>query len=175
LERYIDYQQRLDQVRNKIISAAIYPMILLAVGTCNLVGYVVPRFAEVYQGSGRDLPWLSQLILEWGKFAQTHIGMVLFSIFALTVSLVLFIRHLNQTGALARILDRIPGIGERRHIYELSRLYLTLGMLLEGGIPVTQALDTVSAILKFEMRNNLASAKSAIESGNSFFLSISIK
>jgi general secretion pathway protein F len=35
LERYIDYQQRLDQVRNKIISAAIYPMILLAVGGLN--------------------------------------------------------------------------------------------------------------------------------------------
>ena len=63
LSRYIDYQTRLDTVRNKMVSAAIYPAILLVVGagvTFFLMGYVVPRFSGVYQGSGRSLPWLSQ-------------------------------------------------------------------------------------------------------------------
>jgi general secretion pathway protein F len=58
LSRYIDYQTRLDTVRNRMLSAAIYPAILLIVGggvTFFLMGYVVPRFAGVYQGSGRSL------------------------------------------------------------------------------------------------------------------------
>jgi general secretion pathway protein F len=171
LERFIDYQQRLDQVRNKVISAAIYPLILLAVGslvTFFLVGYVVPRFAEVYQGSGRELPWLSQWILDWGKFSQAHSGMVLIGCLTLLLVLSGLTRHFHRVGALGKILDSIPGIGERRHIYELSRLYLTLGMLLEGGIPITHALQTVAAILKPEMRIKLALAKSSIESGEAF-------
>ena len=58
LSRFIDYQQRIDIVRSKIVSAAIYPVILLTVGagvSLFLITYVVPRFAEVYQGAGRDL------------------------------------------------------------------------------------------------------------------------
>ncbi|MFD2273958.1 type II secretion system F family protein [Undibacterium arcticum] len=47
LTRFIDYQQRIDSVRSKIISAAIYPLILLIVGggvSLFLIAYVVPRF-----------------------------------------------------------------------------------------------------------------------------------
>ncbi|WP_295992830.1 type II secretion system F family protein, partial [Rugamonas sp.] len=69
LSRFIDYQQRIDLVRGKLVSAAIYPCILLLVGggvSLFLIGYVVPRFAEVYQGAGRNLPWLSQQMLNWG-------------------------------------------------------------------------------------------------------------
>ena len=50
LARFIDYQQRIDIVRAKIVSASIYPTILLCVGggvSAFLIGYVVPRFAEV--------------------------------------------------------------------------------------------------------------------------------
>jgi general secretion pathway protein F len=75
LSRYIDYQTRLETVRNRLVSAAIYPAILLVVGcgvTVFLMGYVVPRFAGVYQGSGRSLPWLSQLLLDWGQFVGQH-------------------------------------------------------------------------------------------------------
>jgi general secretion pathway protein F len=61
LERYIEYQQRIDTVRAKIVSASIYPAILLLVGggvSLFLMSYVVPRFAEVYQGAGRNLPFM---------------------------------------------------------------------------------------------------------------------
>lgn len=75
LNRYIDYQVRIDGIRSKLVSASIYPILLLAVGgavTIFLVGYVVPQFAAVYQGAGRDLPWLSALLLRWGSFAGEH-------------------------------------------------------------------------------------------------------
>ena len=77
LERYIEYQQRIDTVRAKVVSASIYPAILLLVGggvSIFLMSYVVPRFAEVYQGAGRNLPWMSRLMLDWGQFAGRHAG-----------------------------------------------------------------------------------------------------
>ena len=168
LSRYIDYQQRIDLVRSKIVSAAIYPVILLAVGggvSVFLIAYVVPRFAEVYQGAGRNLPWMSQMLLSWGQFAASHTSVLLAGAAALLAGLVLGLRRLAGNGGFARLAARLPGIGERVRIYELSRLYLTLGMLSEGGIPLVQAIGTVQSMVSPSMRANLAAARGEIESG----------
>jgi len=168
LSRYIDYQQRIDTVRSKIVSASIYPVILLCVGggvSGFLIGYVVPRFAEVYQGAGRNLPWMSQLLLEWGQFAARHGGALFLCALALLALAVTSVRRLVQSGGITRLLARLPGIGERARIYELSRLYLTLGMLTEGGITIVSAIETVQPMVSNTLRAALASARAAIESG----------
>ena len=168
LTRYIDYQQRIDTVRNKVISSAIYPMILLLVGggvSFFLIGYVVPRFAEVYHGAGRNLPWMSAMLLEWGQFAGQHTTGML-SGFAIGVAaLVVLVRTLNANGGLQRLVARLPGIGERVRLYELSRLYLTMGMLLEGGIPIVAAMETVQNMVSSNIKSNLQAASSLIQSG----------
>lgn len=167
LSRYIDFQQRRDQVRNKVVSAAIYPVILLLVGglvTLFLVGYVVPRFAEVYEGAGRELPWLSKLLLSWGRFsAQNMQGIVLGALVGLGGSVLLLRRH--GRGLLTKMIRRLPGIGERLRIYELTRLYLTLGMLLDGGIPLSSALNTLGEVVAPSKRESVERAKRSIESG----------
>src|SRR5450830_2081295 len=116
LSRYIDYQQRIDAVRSKIVSAAIYPAILLAVGggvSAFLISYVVPRFAEVYQGAGRNLPWLSQQMLNWGQFAASHTTLLLAGIGAMLVLLALGVRQLMASGGVVRLVGKLPAIGVR--------------------------------------------------------------
>jgi len=168
LSRFIDYQQRIDIVRAKLVSAAIYPSILLLVGggvSLFLISYVVPRFAEVYQGAGRNLPWMSQMMLGWGEFAGAHSMGLGLSIAATLATAFFGIRHLLRSGGIARVLGKIPAIGERVRIYELSRLYLTLGMLSEGGITILNAIDTVQAMVSPGVRASLAAARGMIESG----------
>lgn len=168
LARYIDYQQRIDTVRAKIVSAAIYPMILLAVGGAVsgfLITYVVPKFAEVYQGAGRDLPFMSRLMLSWGQFAANHTGLLLAGIGVLAALLVFGVRHALSNGGVAGLLARLPGLRGRVRIYELSRLYLTLGMLSEGGIPIVHAIDTVQSMVSPDVRAGLQRARLEIESG----------
>jgi general secretion pathway protein F len=168
LERYIEYQQRIDTVRAKVVSASIYPAILLLVGggvSIFLMSYVVPRFAEVYQGAGRNLPWMSRLMLDWGQFAGRHAGGLLVG-FAACVALAAWaIRRALQRGGAARLLAKLPGIGERARIYELSRLYLTLGMLNEGGITLVNAIDTVQGMVSPGVAGGLKAARAAIEAG----------
>ncbi len=168
LSRYVDYQQRIDTVRSKIVSASIYPVILLCVGggvSGFLIGYVVPRFAEVYQGAGRNLPWMSKVMLEWGQFASNHGGAIGLAALALLGLAVLGARRLLRSGGVTRLLARLPGIGERARIYELSRLYLTLGMLTEGGITIVGAIETVQPMVSSTLRTALVNARGAIESG----------
>jgi general secretion pathway protein F len=168
LERYIEYQQRIDTVRAKVVSASIYPAILLLVGggvSIFLMSYVVPRFAEVYQGAGRNLPWMSRMMLDWGQFAGRHAGGLLIGFAAFVTIAAWAIRRALKQGGAARLLAKLPGIGERARIYELSRLYLTLGMLNEGGITLVNAIDTVQGMVSPGIAGGLKAARTAIEAG----------
>jgi general secretion pathway protein F len=151
LERYIAYESRLNTLRHKITSAAIYPSVLLGVGSLValfLLGYVVPRFSSVYQGSGKPLPWASQLLLGWGTFVSTHAWEVLGFLCLLLSLLVWGVLRTTQSGGWWRLLAWLPGAAPRLQILELSRLYLTLGMLIEGGIPIVRAMQIAQAILQ---------------------------
>ena len=90
LGRYVSYRQRMDEVRQKIVSASIYPMLLLVVGggvVLFLMGYVVPRFSLVFEGLGSNLPWLSQVLMSSGMFLHAHQGEFFGGLLAIIVAL----------------------------------------------------------------------------------------
>jgi len=175
LLRYIEYETRVEAVRHQVVSAAIYPAILLVVGggvSLFLLGYVVPRFASVYQSSGHDLPWASQLLMAWGQFAGEY-SVWLFSGFALGVgSAIWFARQQIANGGWWRALRLLPGAKPRLEILELSRLYLTLGMLLEGGIAVQHALKLSAAVIDPQRQLALDAVRAGVESGDSLSASL---
>ena len=108
---------------------------------------------------------MSRLMLNWGQFAGAHGKLLAAALALVAVGGVLAWRHLTRDGGLGRLLARLPGIGERVRIYELSRLYLTLGMLSEGGITILHAIDTVQTMVSASVRSSLLAARADIESG----------
>ena len=168
LSRYVAYQTQLNFVKKKIISASIYPVVLMAVGglvMLFLLAYVVPRFASVYEGSRTTLPWMSQMLLNWGSLLQNH-GILLLVVAAVGVAGAVYaFSRQSVREALLTKLWRIPAIGERMHIYQLARFYRTLAMLFKGGIPVVSALDMVSGLLQPALRGKLILASNSIREG----------
>jgi len=170
LERYVAYETRLQTLRHKAISAAIYPGILFSVGfavALFLLGYVVPRFSAVYQSSSRPLPWASQLLLAWGQFAARHAEMLAIAVVAAVLAMVWGFRWLKQSGQWIRALGWLPGVRNRIEVLVLTRLYLTLGMLLEGGIPIVRAMQLSEAVLPLEIVQKLKSARHDVGQGDS--------
>jgi len=168
LGRYIGYHERLDAVRRKVVSACVYPAVLLGVGglvVLFLLGYVVPRFAGVYEEVGRDLPWLSRLLIEWGKLINANGALLAVGVVAAAVAAALGFGRLKQIAG--RVAQRIPAIGERLRVYHLARLYRTLGMLLRGGTPLVTALGMVAGLMPAGMRTELAAGTQRIREGAS--------
>lgn len=168
LERYVFYQQRVDTVRNKILSASLYPVILSAVGgavTVFLMVYVVPRFAVIYQDTGRPLPLLSLAMIKAGQFiAGYSLAIAVGTVFA-TFVLFTAVRSWLTRGGLGRLLSSVPFVGEHVRTYQLSRLYLTLGVLLEGGMPVMESLRSVRAVIPRDWGRTFDGVSSHVEAG----------
>jgi general secretion pathway protein F len=175
LSRYVTYQTQLDSVKKHLVSASIYPAILLIVGgfVCLfLLGYVVPRFSRIYEDIGGDLPWLTRMLIAWGGIVEARGPLLLTALVGGVAGLVFWLRQPSAKRFLSRQVMRIPAVGERVRVYQLTRFYRTVGMLLAGGTPVTQAMMMVSGLLDEELRQRLASATRTIREGQPMSVSL---
>lgn len=171
LHRYIGYRRQIDELRDKLVAASVYPALLLAVGglvVIFLLGYVVPRFAKVFDGLGDNLPYLSRLLIAWGQFAADHMfGMITAFASLLAVAGYALTRSETRTW-LNDLAWKFPLVGERLRVYQLSRFTRTLAMLLSGGIPLVAALSMVRELLRQPLlQSALGEATRAIREGQS--------
>lgn len=178
LTRFISYQTQMDFVRKKLVGASIYPVLLLAVGflvSIFLMVFVVPKFSAIYDDMGSDLPWLSLLLIKWGQFVEER-GWELAIATAIVLAATIYsVTRPAFRANILKLLWRIPAIGEHMRVYQLARFYKTLGMLLRGGIPITQALEMVSGLLQSHFRPKVEAAAKHIREGKTISSAMEIE
>ncbi|MDH0647704.1 type II secretion system F family protein [Pseudomonas sp. GD03858] len=168
LTRYIGYRQRLDLVRQKLVGASVYPLLLLLVGggvVLFLLGYVVPRFSLVFEGMGSELPWLSQVLMQTGLFLHAQQLPLGLGALALITTLIALRRHPVVRRWGSRQLRRVPALHQRLVMYELARFYRSLGILLQGGIPILTALGMARGLLGSAAATGLEHASRQVAEG----------
>jgi len=150
LQRLADYLERAAALKAQVISALIYPVLLLVMvlAVCALLlGVVVPQFNDLLASTDIALPWYTQLVLGSGMLLRTY-GLWLF--IAAAVALLLAARHFRQpearAGLDAWLLTR-PRLGELLARYETARLARTLGTLLGNGVPLLNGLGIARQVM----------------------------
>ncbi|MFO1466522.1 MAG: type II secretion system F family protein [Steroidobacteraceae bacterium] len=170
LNRYVAYQQQVDVLRKSLVNASIYPAVLTLAGTLVtvfLMWYVVPRFSGIYEDLGSDLPFASRMLMQWGQLLQAH-GMTILVVLTTAAGLLAYILSRPKTRiAIGGWIASIPAFGAQLRLYQLARLYRTLGMLLRGGTPAVTALEMSAGLLNASMRTALADATRAVREGQS--------
>jgi len=138
LSRYVAYLEQVEQVRKKVLSASIYPVLLMVVGglvALFLLGYVTPRFASIYADNLERLPWASRVLMQWGSFIEAHALNAGLLLLALLGAAAWAASRPGVRAWLARQLWRLPGLGEPLRVFQLTRFYRTVGMLLSPWSP----------------------------------------
>lgn len=171
LMRYSQYLEQADLLRKRIVSASIYPALVLGFGLlvlAFLLGFVVPRFSRIYESSHAELSLASEWLLWTGRLVEHH-GLLLAATLLLLLGAAIYaLMQPAVRAVLGSLLTRVPQFGERFRLYHLSRLYRTLGMLLRSGIPVVTALAMVNTLLGQTLQANIAQARRLIGEGRSF-------
>ncbi|MCD9026842.1 type II secretion system F family protein [Luteimonas sp. BDR2-5] len=168
LERYLEYDARLDQIKRKVSASAIYPLLLLLVGggvILFLVAYVVPRFATILDGSGREVGWGTSLLLGIGQAINAYPWAVALALAAVALTLAWLVMHPQGHRLLLRASMRVPVLADIVVTLNLSRFYRTLALLLNSGIPLLSALGMVRGILDPVRADELSVAMERLREG----------
>jgi general secretion pathway protein F len=168
LRQHAAYLAWLSGLRDKLVSAAIYPAILIGASflvITFLTVFVVPRFADIYEGMGGELPWLSGLLLSTGKTVGDHPWLVMMGLLALVAAAVMGWRAPPVRAAVSAQLWRTPVIGPRLRLIELAALYRTLGLLLQAGVAVVPAMEASAELVGPSLRPSLQLATRRVREG----------
>ena len=146
LERLAEYMESNKEVRDTLISAMIYPAILVFVALTSifiLLGYVVPQFTEMFDGVGQVLPLSTRITIGAGEALQNYGWLML----ALAGAAVWYLRRqLQSPENLLRWhawLLKLPLAGELILKVEVARFARTLSTLLQNGVALLKALSIV--------------------------------
>ena len=168
LRQHAAYLAWVQGLRDKLVGAAIYPVILIGASLLVigfLTVFVVPRFAEIYDDMGGELPWLSGLLLQLGRGLGEHPMQALMGL-VVVLALAVWAARLPATRQwVGARLWQAPVVGERLRLIELASLYRTLGLLLQAGVPVVSALGSSAELMGAVLRPALDRARQRVAEG----------
>jgi len=145
LTRLAEFQEKAQRIRGKVISAMVYPIVVLVIAVgilAFLLLFIVPKFEAIFQDmlGNKPLPLLTSIVIETSRFVQSNILII---IGVIVIGVVLF-QVVKRTPAGAALLDRfklkMPIFGDLISKTSIARFSRTLGTLVTSGVPILQAL-----------------------------------
>ncbi len=175
LERLADYTEGREQIRQKVLGAMIYPIVLtiMCFGIVSgLLVYVVPKVVEVFESSRAKLPFITRALIGTSDFLREHGIWLLLGIVA---AVVLFLRWLRNPAARRRyhhFVLRLPVIGKLARGFNTARFTRTLSILTASAVPVLEAIDLSMWTPSMEARNACVKARLTLTAVSKLFSTI---
>ncbi len=157
LKRFLKYQKMIASLRRKVVGALIYPAVLVLLSSVMIfvmLTYVIPKFAEFFEGFGAELPWFTSLMINFATFLRANILIVLGVV---VLGGILLNRWVKTSGRLMwdRMKLHIPLVGGVLHRFAIMQFTQSLGTLLAGGTPMVPSIEIASQ----SVTNQLVSTK----------------
>jgi type IV pilus assembly protein PilC len=146
IRRYVQHVKVLASVRSKVISALIYPAVLvvLSLVVVGLIVFrVVPEFAEFYAqvGRGAALPVSTRVVVALSTGLAGSVGVLLAAVAAIAAGLFWWSRSPAAQRRLHAAVLRVPYFGSIARTFATAQIARTLATLIAGGIPLVNAIE----------------------------------
>jgi len=174
LDRLAIYQEKSLALRRKVKSAITYPVTVVFISVAVLTFlmlFVVPKFAEIYEDFGAQLPALTMVVINTSKFIGSwHGGGIILGTIMLLIVTIRFLYKKTNKGryAIDYMLLKLPKIGGMVKKVSISRFTRSMGTLLRGGVSLLSTMDIVGASSGNKViEKSVIESKKQIESGKS--------
>lgn len=169
LQRLATYLEKTVALQRKIRGAMIYPAIISVVAVIAiavLLIFVIPIFAKMYEGVGRELPAMTQLVIRISNFMKVAALPLLIGL----ILLFTIIRRWHKTESGAKALDplflKMPVFGDLIKKQAIARFSRTLSTLLSSGVPIIDALEiTAKSAGNWVIEDAILKARVSIKGG----------
>ena len=169
--RLADQLERDEQLRGKVLSASIYPMLLATAGSIAvtvLLFFVLPRFVTLLEGSGATLPKSTATLLAFSAVLHRAWPVLLLVPFLIAAFAAWVANSDEGRRVWSRVLLSIPGVSTLRRYALAGRFARLVGVLLGGGAPLLSALDdTIESIGDPIARDDAVRIRTRVREGTS--------
>ena len=146
LKRFLRYQKIIVNLRKRVVSALIYPAVLLVLMTgliFVMLTFVIPSFSEFFSGFDAELPLVTRMLIGFASGLRNNLILTLVVFFG---AIVILRRWVRTSGRMTWdwVKLRFPFIGGIFHRFALMQFTQSLGTLLGGGTPMVPALEIAS-------------------------------
>ncbi|MDD4003847.1 MAG: type II secretion system F family protein [Elusimicrobiaceae bacterium] len=148
LERLSAYLEQAENLKGKVKSAMMYPLVvglIAGVVTVFLMVFVIPTFKNIFGSFGAALPFPTRVVIAISDFLKSQIVAVILFPFAAWFAF----KKLYATEKGRAIVDfnilRMPVFGILLKKVAIAKFTRTLGTLIRSGVPILQGLETVAA------------------------------
>ncbi len=179
LNRYIMYQRMVQTFRKKLMVSLVYPALLVSVVTVMLIfliTYVVPKFADLFNNLGAQLPAITVFMLAVGLNAQKYAWVA--ALVLLGGGFLTWRWKQSDRGAeqIDKFLLSLPLVGEIRLKYQVANFSRILATLLQGGLPLVPAMETAGASMSSrQMLNGIIAAAGQVREGQGLAKSLEMQ
>jgi type IV pilus assembly protein PilC len=164
------------QVRRSIVGASVYPALLMVVAVAVLLvllTFVLPRFAELFKSLDTPLPPTTQVLMALSTLLRTYWWLVGAVLIASIVGIVSWLRTDSGKRSIDTVLLRLPQFGNIVKSFATARITRILGILLQGRVPLVEALElTEGACGNQHYANLVHAATEAVTRGESLALAL---
>jgi len=178
LERLADYTESREQIRQKILAAMLYPIVLTVMCfaiVSGLLVFVVPKVVAVFESNRAKLPLITRVLIGTSDFFRAY---GLWLLIAAVIAAVLFARWLRNPLArrqFQRLQLRMPIIGKLTRGFNTARFTRTFSILSASSVPVLEALRIAGEVVtNLPMRDAVADAAARVREGAPIGRSLSI-
>ena len=169
LERLADYTENREQMRQKILGAMLYPIVLsvMCFGiVAGLLVYVVPKVVEVFESSKAKLPFITQLLIGFSDFARIYGIYVVIAAGLIAFGFNRWLRNPAARRQFHRAQLRMPLIGKLARGFNTARFTRTLSILSGSSVPVLEALRiSGDVVTNLPMRDAVLDAAQRVREG----------
>lgn len=148
LDTVATYKENIEAIKGKIKKAMFYPAIVFAVAiivSAILLIFVVPQFESVFANFGAQLPAFTQMIVNASRFLTSYWWLVLLWVAGVVAALIFaYKRSPKFAHFIARAMLKLPVVGLILQQSAIARFSRTLGVTFAAGVPLVEALDSVS-------------------------------
>jgi type IV pilus assembly protein PilC len=176
LEQYISYLRVSTGFRSRLVTALIYPAVLVTVAlivVTYLATWALPQFAGLYQQLNIPLPTSTRILLAMALPLRNYFVVLMATIVISVVALFLWTRSDRGAIAIDRLKPRIPVFGDIWIKAQIAQFVRTLSTLLGGGTPLVPALRTSAAAIGSRLiSTSVEHAAERVKEGQSLHLSL---
>jgi general secretion pathway protein F len=171
LVRLTDYLERSRDLKDSVISALIYPILLLVLAAGSLIlllVYVIPQFTPIFEELGGDLPLITRIVLGAGSILQNFWWAIILITFFVVVQFRRMLADADKRFTWDGRVLSMKWIGDLVGKIEIARLSRTLGTLLTNGVPLLAALSIARNVLSNTvLRKDVNDATREVKTGGS--------